>query len=150
MSHSPFEPGTPLRLFADALDVALSFCWSADTSSDPDAWSAHNPAWGQCAVTAVVVQDLLGGEIVWTEAVLPDGRHISHYFNLIHGAEVDLTRRQFPNGTRLSPGVPKTKGFSSTRAYVLSHEETYRRYALLYARVLVRLQDSPTSDCSVP
>src|SRR6266566_2911292 len=40
-------------------------CWRADTSSDPTGWSVSNPAWGQCAVTACVVHDVLGGRIVW-------------------------------------------------------------------------------------
>jgi hypothetical protein len=61
----------------------LRRCWSADTSSDPDQWEQANPAWGQCAVTACLVQDILGGDILWTMAICPDGREYSHYFNML-------------------------------------------------------------------
>src|SRR5579872_1216684 len=91
-------------------------CWTAETSYDPENWSEQNPAWGQCAVTAVIVQDYLGGEILWTEAELPDGQKIHHFFNRLNGAqggEIDLTREQFPEGTVLPPGMPKENGCPS-------------------------------------
>lgn len=109
--------------------------WTAQTSSEPNAWSPENPSWGQCAVTACVVQDHLGGDIVWAEAQLPDGSRISHYFNRVNGEEVDLTREQFPQGTVVPPGVDKKRGFGSTREYVLSFEATRQRYALLAERL---------------
>lgn len=34
-------------------------CWSSETSSQ---WLPENPARGQCNVTSMVVQDILGGE----------------------------------------------------------------------------------------
>ncbi|MDQ6730583.1 MAG: hypothetical protein M3022_09835 [Actinomycetota bacterium] len=60
-------------------------------------WSPENPARGQCAVTALVVQDLLGGEILIAEVHHTDGtRQSVHYWNRISdGVEVDLTREQF-------------------------------------------------------
>ncbi len=39
---------------------ALYKSWSSDSSSK---WSQDNPAKGQCGVTALIVNDLLGGEI---------------------------------------------------------------------------------------
>jgi hypothetical protein len=117
------------------LESLLLESWCRETSSDPERWSAENPAWGQCAVTALIAQDYLGGDIVWAEAALPDGAKISHYFNLIDGSEQDFTRRQFPHGTAVPQGVPKPKGFNSTREYVLSFESTKIRYELLKERV---------------
>lgn len=38
---------------------ALYKSWSSDSSSK---WSQDNPAKGQCGVTALVVNDVLGGE----------------------------------------------------------------------------------------
>src|ERR1700724_3464771 len=49
---------------AAALVARLAQAWSRDTSSDAEHWSASNPAWGQCAVTALIVQDLLGGHLL--------------------------------------------------------------------------------------
>jgi hypothetical protein len=117
------------------LESALMSSWIKETSSDPSNWSGQNPSWGQCAVTSLVVNDYLGGEIIWANAYLPSGNAVSHYFNKINGIEKDFTRRQFPAGTVIPLGIPKPKLFSSTRDYVLSYEFTRQRYELLKKRV---------------
>lgn len=53
-------------------------------------WLADNPARGQCNVTALVVHDMFGGEILKAEA--PDGWH---FYNRIEGQRRDLTASQF-------------------------------------------------------
>ncbi|UGT53975.1 YunG family protein [Nocardia asteroides] len=118
----------------ESLRKALEAAWSADTSASAD-WTDGNPSKGQCAVTACVVHDYLGGDIVNTIAASPDGRTVSHYFNLIDGRPVDLTAEQFPEHTLFSPPTPKTKGFPTTREYCLSYEHTRQRYERLRARV---------------
>ena len=122
------------------LELALGESWNSETSLDVNNWTKANPAWGQCAVTALIVNDYLGGEIVWASARLPDGKELSHYFNKINNEEKDFTRKQFPEGTQVPTGVPKTKQFSSTREYVLSFEATRIRYELLKSRVKDYLQ----------
>lgn len=117
------------------LEQALMASWDNGTTSDPALWTKQNPSWGQCAVTALVVNDYLGGKLVWANAVLPDGKNISHYFNNIDGNEIDLTRKQFPEGTVIPEGIDKTKGFPTTRDYVLSFEPTRIRYEKLKERV---------------
>lgn len=64
----------------DALTSALQKSWSADTSSTPR-WTETNRAKGQCAVTACVVQDYFGGDILNTVATLPSSETVSHNFN---------------------------------------------------------------------
>ena len=66
---------------------ALYKSWSSDSSSK---WSQDNPAKGQCGVTALIVNDLLGGEIRKTK--LPEGWH---FYNFINGKRYDLTVSQF-------------------------------------------------------
>ena len=80
------------------------------------------------------MNDYLGGKLVWAEANCGEKKW-SHYFNLLGGVEHDLTREQFPEGTVVPQGVDKTKGFPTTREYVLSFEQTVRRYELLRDRV---------------
>jgi hypothetical protein len=104
---------------------AISGAWSRSTSADPARWTESNPAWGQCAVTALLVQDALGGRLART---MIDG--VSHYYNLLPtGEAVDLTRGQFPAG---SVATDKT---IRDRDYVLSFPETSRRYGVLKAAV---------------
>ncbi|WCO62333.1 YunG family protein [Bacillus licheniformis] len=66
---------------------ALYKSWSSDSSSK---WSKDNPAKGQCGVTALVVNDILGGEIKKTK--LPEGWH---FYNFVNGKRYDLTVSQF-------------------------------------------------------
>jgi hypothetical protein len=49
-----------------------------------------NPAKGQCNVTALLVHELFGGDILKTP--LPDG---DHFYNRIGGERFDFTASQF-------------------------------------------------------
>jgi hypothetical protein len=76
-----------MRLAKDRVAAALAYSWSLKTSSK---WLADNPARGQCNVTALLVNELFGGEILKTP--LPDG---DHFYNRIDGERIDLTDSQF-------------------------------------------------------
>jgi hypothetical protein len=105
-----------------SLFAAIRDAWAADTSTDP-AWSMDCPARGQCAVTALVIQDYLGGQLMRAEI-----EGISHYWNRVSGGDVDLTREQFH-------GFAPTVTGSRSRSYVLSFSDTVRRYQTLSNRV---------------
>ena len=63
---------------------------------DLDSWTPDNPARGQCGATALVVRDLLGGELLEAEVLLPSGeRQGFHYWNRTLGRDIDLTLDQF-------------------------------------------------------
>jgi hypothetical protein len=83
----------------DDLEAAVRAAWALDTCDpvDADAWSAANPSRGQCGSTALVIHDLLGGELLMAEVVRGDGsRQGVHYWNLLpDGTELDLTCEQF-------------------------------------------------------
>ena len=70
----------------DRIAAALSYSWSLKTSEQ---WTPRNPARGQCNVTALLLNELFGGE---SEAPLPEG---DHFYNRIEGERVDLTDSQF-------------------------------------------------------
>jgi hypothetical protein len=84
------------------LEEAIRASWSPETCDpvDLDDWSEANPARGQCAVTALVVQDLLGGELLLADVRHADGtRQGVHYWNRLEGGfQLDLTRDQFRRG----------------------------------------------------
>jgi len=107
------------------LHYHLRGAWRADTSAVPDRWSPSRPAVGQCAITALVVQDFLGGEIL-------RGRIVggTHYWNrLPRGQEIDLTAEQFENEPIISDVEPRS------REYVLSYPATMARYHRLLANL---------------
>jgi len=122
-------------------EKVLKKSWSKETSYYPDDWDKSNSSFGQCAVSALVLNDYFSGDIVWADALLPNGQKVSHYFNLIDGKEVDLTRSQFPEGTVIPKGVEKKKDFASTREFMLSSENTKRRYKLMKEIVINNLAD---------
>lgn len=108
----------------------LKRAWNRSTSASPDEWSPSNRARGQCAITAVVVQDAYGGNLIRTMVTKPDGTEESHYANLLeHGVIFDCTATQFPEGCEFGPWEERT------RDYVLSFPETNRRYMLLVQRL---------------
>lgn len=79
---------TPSEQFDETkVRTALHKAWSLDTAIQ---WTAENPASGQCNVTAAVIYDMFGGEILRTK--LPG---VWHYYNRIDGKRCDLTDSQF-------------------------------------------------------
>lgn len=113
----------------------VAAAWSADTASA--GWSPENPALNQCAVTALVVQDLVGGELVRSRVDDDNGLSVSHYFNRHSAADIDLTWSQFDDSgspMRITE-QPVPAGFSSARDYVLSFPATLDRYKVLRARM---------------
>jgi hypothetical protein len=87
------------------LERAVRAGWSRETSEDPVEWSAENPSRGQCAVTALLLRELLGGEILIATVLPREGEPSErHAWNrLASGDEVDLTFDQFRAGETLGP-----------------------------------------------
>jgi hypothetical protein len=55
-------------------------------------------------VTALVLHDFLGGQLLEAEVHHADGSHQGfHYWNRFAGVDVDLTRRQFREGEVVQP-----------------------------------------------
>jgi hypothetical protein len=98
-----------MMLALHALRPLIERAWSRETTYSPDEWPGHDPAWGQCAVTAVLLQRLLGGDLLMGTACLPCGRETNHFWNRLDGVEVDLTARQFPVGTELRDACAVTE-----------------------------------------
>ena len=114
-------------------------CWTADTAQGK--WTPECPSLNQCAVTAMVVQDLFGGDLLRCKC--DDGS--SHYWNRItdwnrmtDGEDVDLTFEQF----EYSGIVPDKANFVvRDRAYVESFTDTMERYNRLKTRVMMKLAE---------
>jgi hypothetical protein len=82
----------------EVLKIAIRASWCLETCDPTDAadWAPTNPSLGQCAVTALVVHDFFGGELLEAEVFLQNGsRQGFHYWNRLASVDVDLTREQF-------------------------------------------------------
>ena len=67
-------------------------CYSKDLCYPKvqDKWNENNKCFGMCAITSLIINDYFGGDIC---KIYVDG--ISHYFNMIEGKIIDLTKAQF-------------------------------------------------------
>jgi hypothetical protein len=111
-------------LFSNPIELyrALRGAWSAETASPPESWSSDNPAKNHCSVTALIVQDHFGGDILSTKTV--GG---THFYNLIDGTRWDLTISQF------AEPIPFDDTPSSREAAM--HDTTPQKYALIAGRI---------------
>lgn len=111
------------------LKKAFRSSWDISTCypGDRDKWTSQRPETGQCAITALIINDLYGGEILYS-------KEYHHYWNRIAGnIIVDLTRSQFSNDA-----VIEVDGVAN-REYILKSEsalkaKTMERYQILKNR----------------
>lgn len=119
-SRAHYGSRSEIPVSIEVLARAIRAAWSAETSLAED-WSPMHPSVGQCAVTALVVQDFFGGDLL--QSVV---QGVSHYWNrLPDGTELDLTRDQFDRF------VLEREPEIRSREYVLSFPQTVVRYQRL-------------------
>lgn len=125
------------KVSLDTLIEAIERSWGAKTSFDPQNWWPSNAAYKQSAVTALVVNDFFGGNILRTIATYQNGSRVSHYYNELPDKNiVDLTRIQFPEGTKFSDPEDKSRG------HIMLNPLTAERYNILKERVELRLENA--------
>lgn len=120
----------------EQVSVALRASWSADTCDPVDLpWSPANPSRGQCGTTALVIHDLLGGELMFAEVLRQDGSSQGHHYwnRMPDGREIDLTLEQFAPDEILQPGHVVTRPPGAPRRCA-------EQYTTLSRRVRERLQ----------
>ncbi|GAA4359140.1 YunG family protein [Angustibacter luteus] len=114
------------------VEHAIRGAWSAETTFAKPEYLAGvaSPARGQCGPTALVVQDLLGGDLVMADLLGPNGDGV-HYWNRLGALDVDLTREQLLPGELLQAERvverrrPAPDGPAET-AYRLLHDRVLR------------------------
>jgi hypothetical protein len=102
--------------------------WDASTAVG-GRWTAASPSAYQDLATAMIIQDVYGGNIL----LVGMGYHEQpHYYNRLRGGqEIDLTRAQFPYGLR-----PSTRKRPLAREEVEAIPGAKQAYETLKARVL--------------
>lgn len=111
----------------EELKQLLTLSWEKQTCSLglQSEWKEENPSLGQCAITTLIINDFLGGKIM--RCMASSG---SHYYNLINSEIVDLTVEQF-----LGEIPDYDNGEERTRKYLLSNEDTKKRYKKLLQNI---------------
>jgi len=105
----------------EEITAALGRCWSSRTSSR---WSPEVPSRGQCSVTALVLQDHFGGELLRT----PVGP-ASHFYNRIDGVRIDATAGQFPSPLSYLD-LPATRAEAFADTSQAQYDELFRQFAV--------------------
>ncbi|WP_306214564.1 YunG family protein [Actinoplanes sp. RD1] len=124
---------------AEELRPVLRAAWGRDTCDphDLDDWTPANPARGQCGVTALVVQELLGGELVLAEVHVEGAKVGHHYWNRLPGGEeVDFTADQFRAEERVVGGTVQPRPAGPPR-------RCREQYEILRGRLIERGIMSP-------
>lgn len=114
---------------------AIIESWDKDTCYPEyaDEWTQENPSYGQCAVTALIIQDYFGGDLLYC-------KHNNHYWNrLPDNKDVDLTLEQFPRGTVICFDEVKSRDTVLNCESALK-ASTLKRYKLVKKRVEDKLK----------
>ncbi len=90
-------------------------------------WSEFNKCFGMCAITSLIINDYLGGDIC---KIYVD--EISHYFNLIDEKIIDLTSSQFNHKIDY-------KYYQIIDRQKILNDDTKHRYETLKMRLIKKL-----------
>ena len=103
---------------------ALIQLWCAETCAPRmrAQWAAQHPSWGQCSITAFLVQDIFGGKVYGV--LRPGGNY--HCYNVIGSSVFDLTSEQFGDER-----LDYTENPEQLRSVHFAKAEKAQRYQLL-------------------
>jgi hypothetical protein len=116
------------------LETLLLKYWDHETSHDSN-WTPGNPSLGQCAITSLVIQEILGGEIARIVT-----SNLSHYFNVIAGNIYDFTEDQFEYKPSYYPH--EIVG----REDLLSNQATQYRHEVFRSKLMIELEEKLPVD----
>jgi len=101
--------------------------WDMDTSEDEEAWDGSRASTGQSRVSALVLKHFCGGKVLkGTYYHWRSNKNILHYWNVIDGVTVDITRDELPETAEIEHIRDATNDEFGV--------ETNRKYELLLKR----------------
>lgn len=108
--------------------MTLRQAWCKETAhpSYQKNWTEENPAYGQCAVTALIMQEIIGGDIY--ECTV---NRKKHFYNVApDGRTYDFTQEQFGGACIIYDNIKER-----TRESLLKVTNVKERYELLKSRM---------------
>lgn len=129
---TPLTEDTTIKDPKDLYD-ALEHVWCADTCAPRlrDRWSEDNKTWGQCSITAFLVQDIFGGKVFG----VPREGGTFHCYNVVGDKVFDLTSEQFGDEKLSYEDNPE-----QFREVHFAKEEKRLRYELLKEKLTAYLK----------
>ncbi len=112
------------RFDAEGVRRRLRRAWSAATSGR---WREDAPALGQCSVTALLLHDRFGAELLSTPT--PWG---PHFYNRLGGERLDLTAEQFAALGAAAPPAYLDRPTSREEAVADASPERYAALAAAF------------------
>ena len=111
-----------------ALYDELSEIWCRETCAPRmrEQWTAENKTFGQCSITAFLVQDIFGGKVYG----IPREGGTFHCYNEVDGHVFDLTSEQFGDEALVYEGNPE-----QFREDHFAKAEKHERYVFLKAEL---------------
>jgi hypothetical protein len=108
-----------------------------ETSSDPKRWQFDKCLWGHSDVVALLVQELVGGELMKVPLKNLEGfKSLNHHiYNAIEGDQVDMAAEVFGNSVLRFP-----KARPVTRDKVLANPKAKARYQTFSERYRKHLE----------
>ena len=93
---------------AKDLEQALEQAWSRDSAypACQADYDERDPSWGNCLVSALVIWSVQGGDLLAGKVDMPDQKDLWHFRNDFPAGTVDVTWRQFDEGSVFKPVVP--------------------------------------------
>lgn len=124
------KEGHPSLVTLGDLYAILRKAWCRETAypACQAEWVESDPSYGQCAITAMLVQDMFGGTI---HRIRVRGGG-THYFNKIDGHYIDLTVEQFD---LYNIPVSYEPNEEMPREHCEKNADTAKRYHLLIERI---------------
>ena len=110
------------------MELRKAWCRATAHPSCQNKWTEDNPSCGQCCVTALVIQELYGGDIYSCKV----GKN-SHFVNIINERIVDKTAEQFGRVDKIQYINGSFK--KRSRESLLKNKDVKERYELLKARL---------------
>lgn len=110
------------------MELRKAWCRETAHPSYQSKWSEDNPSCGQCCVTALVIQDLFGGDIYSCKV----GKN-SHFVNIINERIIDKTSEQFGGTSKVKYILGSFR--KRSRKLLLNNKNVKERYELLKSRL---------------
>ncbi len=119
-----------MNLDIETFQDLLTKSRSKETSVDPENWTPQNPSRGQCLVSSILADEVLGLAVIKEKIVLRDGSNWFHFFNSDKNNDYDFCKEQFKNETIIRKKTDKLSK-ENIRLILEFYSDIRKKYEIL-------------------